>query len=116
MKQSRLFPIIGMVICTFFSAFASYFLKKASEDITTSISSWLSINFFIAIFLYFFGFLILLISIKNGQVSKLHGIMSLSYVWVLFIGYFLLSEHISIVKIISIILIIIGVFCVTWQK
>jgi uncharacterized membrane protein len=115
MNRQKLLPIIGMIVCTFFSSFGSYFLKRASVTLNADILSWLNINIFISLSFYFVGFILLFLSIKNGQVSKLHGIMSLSYIWVIMIGYFLLAEQIGLKKFVSIFLIIIGVIFVTWQ-
>jgi drug/metabolite transporter (DMT)-like permease len=116
MKKERIYPIIGMIICTVFSSFGSFFIKRAANDIGFNPETWFNYNIFIGLISLLFGFIILMLSIRVGQVSKLHGIMSLSYIWVLLIGYFFLGEHIGLNKIFSIVLIIFGVIFVTWQN
>ncbi len=63
----------------------------------------------IGFILYGTGAVSMIIAFKFGSLSVLHPMMSISYVFALFIGFFLLGEAITIPKTIGIISILIGV-------
>lgn len=64
----------------------------------------------IGFFVYAMGALLMIVAYRFGKLSVLQPIMSLAYVFSIFLGFFFLNESISIMKCISVILIIIGVF------
>ncbi|ADL50132.1 EamA family transporter [Clostridium cellulovorans] len=95
---------IGILIITIsaiFTAFGQYFWK---------ISDGKSLLFlFIGFTLYGLGAVTMILAFKHGSFSVIHPMMSLGYVFALLIGYRLLSEHISLGKILGTIFIFIGV-------
>ena len=55
--------------------------------------------------LYFLGAVIMIVAFKFGELSVLHPFLSASYIFAIFIGFFILHERISLFKILSIALI-----------
>lgn len=72
-----------------------------------------TINDFILIFVgfscYGIGSILMIYSLKFGELSILYPVMCTSYIFALFIGYFYLDEEINIYKIIGTLLILLGV-------
>ena len=60
-------------------------------------------------FIYGAGALLMIVAYRFGKLSVLQPIMSLAYVFSIFLGFFFLNESISVMKCLSVILIIIGV-------
>lgn len=59
--------------------------------------------------LYGIGAISMIIAFKFGSLSVLHPMMSIGYVFALFIGYFMLGEVITLTKVLGILLILLGV-------
>jgi len=67
------------------------------------------IYLFYGFVLYGVGAIFLILAIRQGKLSVLHPFLSLSYVFSLLVGNFLLNEDISIFRYIGIVIIMIGV-------
>lgn len=67
------------------------------------------IYLFYGFVLYGVGAIFLILAIRQGKLSVLHPFLSLSYVFSLIVGNFLLNENISIYRYIGIFIIMIGV-------
>ena len=59
--------------------------------------------------LYGIGAISMIIAFKFGSLSVLHPMMSIGYVFALFIWYFMLGEAITLTKVLGILLILLGV-------
>jgi drug/metabolite transporter (DMT)-like permease len=59
--------------------------------------------------LYFIGAISMIIAYKYGSLSVLHPMMSFSYVFAFFLGFFFLNEVVSMAKIGGLVLIILGI-------
>lgn len=72
-----------------------------------------TLNDFILIFLgfscYGFGSILMIYSLKFGELSILYPVMSTSYIFAIIIGYFYLNEKINVYKIIGTLIILLGV-------
>ena len=64
---------------------------------------------FLGFLLYGIGFLTMIIAYKYGNVSKLQPILSINYIFAVFLGYLVFNENITIYKIIGVVIIIISV-------
>lgn len=64
----------------------------------------------LGLLLYGFGAVLMILSFRYGHVSVLQPFNSLSYIFAIVIGYFILDEYISFTKIVGIIFIISGIF------
>ncbi len=92
--------ILLMVISSFFVCFGQYFWKVSVHN-----------NFLLLIgfCLYGIGAMCMLIGYRYGSLSVLQPVLSINYVFSLQIGYFLLYEQISLMKIIGVVIVIVGV-------
>lgn len=64
---------------------------------------------FFGLVLYGIGSLFMILGLQKGELSKLHPVMSLKFVWVFIMGVLFLQEQIHWLKIVGIIAIFIGV-------
>jgi len=97
-------PIMLMFLCTFFIAIGQILWKQGIIKGLFTPSALTII--FIGFFFYGMGAILMILALKNGQLSVLHPIFSLGYVWVAIISPILFpTEIISIYKWIGIILI-----------
>jgi uncharacterized membrane protein len=62
--------------------------------------------------LYIIGAILMIIALKFGRLSNLHPLLSVGYVFSIFIGYFFIGEKISVHMIIGIAMIIFGVLLI----
>ena len=114
--KTKPWAIILMVICTIFTAFGQIFFKFASENITFNILSIL-MNFHLILGLFFYGIalVLLIISLKGGEVSVLYPIIALSYVWVSIMSpLFFDTDFMTMSKWIGIVAIVLGISLIGW--
>lgn len=107
---TALWAIGAMVVCSVFSAMATFFLKlaapKMSFNIVKLIRNW---KLIIGLFLYGIGTIIALFALRGGELSILYPVVALQYVWTNIISKIYLSEKITLLKWIGVACIIIGV-------
>ena len=63
----------------------------------------------IGLFLYFFGFLLMVFAFKHGELSVLFPFISLSFVWVTILSFLVLKEIVTILEIVGVGVIVLGV-------
>ena len=103
--------ILLILAMTLVASFASFFLKKSTNNNTLSgiISSK---------FLYFGGFLYIIAALFNIWILKrmpysvVVPLGSITYIWTMIIAQLLLNEKICLQKIIGVLLILSGVVCI----
>jgi len=102
---------IGLVlIATFIGAFGALFLKYGAEKMTRkSKLSFLNTRLLFGIMLYVLSSVFFLIALKNGELSVLYPITSLSYVWISLLSIKLLGEKMNFFKWLGISAILLGV-------
>lgn len=93
-----------IVIAALFTAIGQLLWKLSNGNI--------NINLILGCLLYGFGAIFMIIAFKFERVSLLHPFLSLGYVISIVLGFLLLSEEISIPKLLGTLLIIIGVILV----
>lgn len=104
----RSFTLI--LFTTLFVAIGQIFFKISSEEFILSIESiLLNYNLWIGFVFYGLGLIILILGIKEGELTKLYPVLSLSYVWVLLASMIIFLEPLTATKIIGTICIIGGV-------
>lgn len=64
----------------------------------------------IGFILYGSGALIMIIALKYGQLSILHPLMCIGYIFTLINGYLFLDETVTVMQLIGVVIIIIGVY------
>ncbi len=97
-----------LVIMTVIGAWGSFFLKRASasDGIARLASDY---NFYLGGFLYFLSALLNIFVLQFLPYSTVLPMTSLTYVWTMLIGTFLLGEKQSLRSVLGIILIVCGV-------
>jgi len=110
---TSIISIIMVIFCSIVGATGSFFFKQASEKLSFKFISLIT-NFKLFLGFFFFGIsaLVYLIALRNGDLTVLYPISSLSYVWTLFIGKKLLNEKINFYKQAGIVLILAGVIII----
>lgn len=103
---------ICLLIMTFMGAVASLFLKKASgaNGIKALISNS---NLYLGGGLYFVSAVFNIWLLRYLDYSVVLPLTSLTYVWTMFLSYFILSEKISMRKIMGVALVLIGAILVS---
>lgn len=93
--------ILIMVFSAALSAFGQYFWKLSDAHSL--------LPMFIGFVLYGVGAVLMIVAFQFGSFSVLHPMQSLSYVFALLIGFFLLGESIGPTKIMGLVLVMLGV-------
>lgn len=96
--------IILILIASLFTTGGQYFWK---------VSDMHNIVFILIGFIFYgIGAVGMIIAFKYGSFSVIHPMMSMSYIFIVLLGYYFLNEAVSFEKIMGLILIIIGVVLV----
>lgn len=100
-----------LIVMTVMGAFAGLFLKKASGS--SSIKKLiLNINLYLGGGLYFLSALLNIYILKYIDYSVVLPLTAITYIWTMFISFFVLHEKISRRKMMGIAIILIGAICV----
>lgn len=97
---------------TALGAFASLFLKKASENLNLK-SLLLNYNLYLGGALYLVAAIVNIYVLKFLDYSLVLPLTSLTYIWTMLISYFILKENIGFKKIIGVSLIVIGAIIIS---
>ena len=100
--KNNLRGIVLMVFSALFASFGQMFWKMFREEA----GLWALI---LGLALYACGALIMIVAYRYGKLSVLQPMLCLSYVFAIFIAYFILGEQLSAMKIAGIAVVIFGV-------
>ena len=103
---------IVLLIMTMFGSVASLFLKKASGS-NGLINMLKNINLYIGGFLYVSSGVLNIWLLKILDYSVILPLTSLTYIWTMFLSYFILKEKITVKKIVGVCLILIGAIMIS---
>ena len=107
---SRRRSIALVFCCTILGAAAQIFMKVGMEHFTLSLPALLTnIPLIVGYALYGVNTLLLVVALREGELSMLYPIIALTYVWVTLLSYTLLHEPPNVFKNIGITTIVIGV-------
>lgn len=96
--------------CTVLNAAAQLFFKRASAQFSLNlIDDATNVSLILGLLLYGGFFIAMVLALRQGELSMLYPIISLSYVWVTLLSYTLLGERPSLFKNIGIAVIVVGV-------
>ncbi len=104
-KRIGVLIIIASSLCT---SFGQMFWKLSGTE--------LNLYLFIGFVLYGTGAVLLVLALSFDELSSLHPLLCLSYIFAIILGYAVLGEHISALKIIGISVIIVGVMFIVRKK
>jgi|TARA_B100001971_G_scaffold206039_1_gene224296 undecaprenyl phosphate-alpha-L-ara4N flippase subunit ArnE len=105
------FWAIGIVFfTTLLTSTAQIFWKSGIEKLEFNLLSIITnANILIGILLYIIGGILLIISLRGGEVSVLYPIIATSYVWVSILSIYFLNEFMSLYKWLGVFTIIAGI-------
>ena len=108
--STKLWAALVVLFTTLLTSSAQILWKKGSPTLVFSIAGVLTNYYLIAgILLYMIGGILLIISLRGGEVSVLYPIIATSYVWVSFLSIKFLGETMNSYKWLGIIAIIAGI-------
>jgi multidrug transporter EmrE-like cation transporter len=102
--------VLLVFCCTIVGAAAQIFMKKGMDAFTPTVAGTL-FNFplILGYALYGVNTLMLVLALRDGELSMLYPIIALTYVWVTLISYTLLHEPPDLYKNLGISVIVVGV-------
>jgi len=105
---------MGLVLfCTLLTASGQLFWKFGSERLGFNILSIITnIPLLIGLALYAIGGILLIISLRGGEVSTLYPIIATGFIWVSFLSIYFLNEAMTVFKWLGVFVIIIGIILI----
>ncbi len=108
--KTKAWAIATILLCTIATSLAAVFNKKGAINFELTIKGTILNGYLIlGLSLLAVGMLLLMISLKGGDVTVIYPIISTSYIWVTIMSYFIFKEAINHFKILGIASIIGGV-------
>lgn len=109
MGNTKLSAIILIIISTLFISAAQVFYKLASKTMVFNVSILFNYYLYVGLLLYGIAAVLLILALKNGELSTLYPMIATSYLWVILLSIVMFNESINLFKWIGVALIIIGV-------
>ncbi|MBU0757899.1 MAG: multidrug transporter [Nanoarchaeota archaeon] len=111
--NSGIKAIFIMVLCTLFTTLGQIFFKLASVNLAFDLvvlltNQWL----YLGGLFYFIGALILVMALKEWDLSFVYPLISISYIWVALTSVIYLGEKMTYFKIGGMLLIMVGIICI----
>ena len=103
---------VGLVfLCTLFGVAAQYFIKTSGmqlaaltpQALITNLPLWTGLS------LYGLSTILLILALRDGELSLLYPVISLTYVWVTLLSVLVFHEHLNVYKLAGIAVICSGV-------
>ncbi|NQV09100.1 EamA family transporter [Candidatus Woesearchaeota archaeon] len=111
--KTKMWAILLMVFVTFLTSSAQIFYKFGANVLEFNLLSIITnYNLIIGVILYGLGAILMIISLKGGEVTVLYPIVATSYIWVSIMSIIFFNESMGIIKGIGVALIFIGVVLV----
>jgi drug/metabolite transporter (DMT)-like permease len=110
MTSTPLSSILLVLLGSFIGSIGMVFLKKASKDLHKGFLHIISVNSALGVALFVISSVVYLIGIRNGQLSVLYPMVSLSYVWAMFWARLVFNEPLTKQKFAGLGLVLAGVF------
>ncbi|HSM77206.1 MAG TPA: EamA family transporter [Bryobacteraceae bacterium] len=114
--SSRSWKSIALVFCcTLIQAAAQMLIKTGANHIQhrslfdTLIGILTTLPLFAGYSMYGVSMILLVLALRDGELSQLYPVISLTYVWVCFLSVFVLHEPVNVFKVAGILLIVFGV-------
>lgn len=98
-------------LCTIFGVAAQYFLKTSASSLQSGnyLAALASVGLWAGLVLYGINTGLLILALRDGELSLLYPVISLTYVWVTIMSVAVLGESITTTKVAGIALICLGV-------
>ena len=110
---TKLWAALIVLLVTFFTSSAQILYKLGAKTLTFNITGILT-NYYIigGVILYALGGVLMILSLRGGEVSILYPIVATSYIWVTLLSIKFLGETANIFKWIGIAAIIAGIITI----
>ncbi len=106
----RFKSLMLVILCTLFTSVAQIFFKLGSGKLVFDLIKILTNHYLIiGIILYGIGAVLLLLSLKIGELSVVYPVIATSYIWVSILSFFIFNESITLFKSLGVASIIGGV-------
>lgn len=102
MNKSLLKGIILIIISALLTSFGQLFWKLGTDNGLVSL--------LLGFILYGIGALTMIVALRFGELSILHPLMCIGYVFALVNGYIFLGETVTMIQLLGILIIIVGVW------
>ncbi len=108
-------PVFMVILTTILISFAQVLYKFGTAKLSFSIEG-LILNYFLigGLVLYGIGAAILIIALKNDNLSTLYPIIATGYVWVLILSNYFFHEELNYLKWLGVITIVVGIGFIGW--
>ncbi len=112
-KKTSKKAIILVLVGTLLNALGQFFLKTAAIKGFDSLISYITnISLIVGLILYGISALLLILALRNGELSVLYPIFALTYVWVMVISSIFFNEVINLFKTVGVLFIIGGIILI----
>jgi uncharacterized membrane protein len=110
MTTTPLSSILLVLLGSLIGSVGMVFLKKASADLHKGFHHIVSVNSAVGVTLFVISSVFYLIAIRNGQLSVLYPMVSLSYVYAMIWARLVFNEALTKQKFLGLGLVVMGVF------
>ncbi len=101
--------IILVITCTLLTSIGQVLMKYSTTGMDSILHAITSIPLIIGLIIYAIASVLLIISLKNADLSLVYPFIALSFVWVSLLSIILFNEYISLINWLGISAIILGV-------
>lgn len=108
--ETKTWAIFLALFCSLFTSFGQLFLKIGSKTASFDLNLLTNYILILGMILYGIGAILLIFSLKGGELSVLYPLLASSFIWVSFLSMLFLNEKLSLIKYGGIILIITGIY------
>lgn len=97
-KKNNKIAIILVMICTIFTSAGQILMKIGTERTGSIIEIITNIPLILGFVSYGIGAVLLIISLKYGELSLVYPFIALSFIWVSIASIYLFNEHVSLLN------------------
>jgi multidrug transporter EmrE-like cation transporter len=111
--KTRPEAIVAVLLCTIITSMAQIFYKLGANRLTLTVEGiLLNYPMIIGLVLYGIGAIVLIISLRYGELTVLYPLIASGYVWVNILSWYIFKEPLTTGKWVGIGIIILGMFFV----
>lgn len=107
-KNNKL-AIILVIICTIFTSVGQILMKLGTAKTGSILEIITNVPLILGFVAYGVGAVLLIISLKYGELSLVYPFIALSFIWVSVASIYLFNEHVSIINWLGLTAILLGV-------
>lgn len=114
--NKKTYAVSLVIITTFLTSAAQILYKKGADSLSFDISNlFLNYYIFLGLLLYAIGSFLMIMALKEGEVSVLYPIVATSYIWVSILSSIYLSESMNLLKWLGIVFIVMGIALISFK-